>query len=249
MNFIIRLRNKTYFLPFLLLIIASFPFKLSGEEKYIIKFELRYETLQPVKIKSAQILISPDKILGKSDSLNIYWNDSALFLDTLYAKYPWKFPVHARVRINLPNKKFITNKFYLDPLNKSFLLSISDTSAEIKGKPSFQIEDKKSYLGIILIIQTIIQIIITILITKIFKWPTWSVFLVIAANLASVPVYMLQIEPKYLTDIIIALIQFAILFLTGKKQLGTIKIIAMVLMLIGISFGFKQIMLLVLKVI
>lgn len=221
----------------------------NNNDTSLLQFELFYETMQPMSLLDARLYISPEKLLGKSDSIDITINANGKFSDTLFAKYPWKFPVHAWIKLNFSNQAYTTNKFYLDPLNRTWQISISDTAAVIKTKLKSSFDDKKSLLGIILILQTILELILAVLFTRIFHWPGWAILVVLVANLATFPIYLLKIHPAILADVIMLTIKFSVIFLTGRRRLGIYRILLLVITLSLISFGFKEILILLSKLI
>ena len=78
-----------------IIFISSLQAKENQVTKENLKFILVYETFEPLILKNCILYVSPEKITGISDSVPSYISNSGDFNDTIYIKYPWKFPVHA----------------------------------------------------------------------------------------------------------------------------------------------------------
>jgi hypothetical protein len=240
-----------YSLLLYLLIFTGFPSFADNkpEKNTLLQFELYYETLQPQTLKSATLHVSPDKLLGHTDSVKMRISANETFQDTLYLSYPWIFPVHAWVVFEYSDRQLTSNKFYLDPQREKWVVSVSDTAAIVKAKPKYSFEDKNSYMGMVLLIQIALELILASLLVRLFRWPAWVILVVLVSNLATFPIYMLKLQPAYLSDILMLFIKFLVIVLTGRKRLGIPRIIILVITLTLISFGFKQLLIVASKLI
>jgi hypothetical protein len=247
----ISLLTRKYFFSLYLLVFSGF-IMYAGNEPVKIKplqFEIYYETLQPLRLINATLYISPDKLLGHTDSVKMKLSADNTFQDTLYLDFPWQFPVHARIKLNFSDRVQISNKFYLDPQHEKWQISISDTAALIKAKPKFSFEEKDSYMGMILLIQMFLELILAALIVRFFRWPAWVILVILVSNLAAYPIFLLKLNPSYLGDLLALFIKFLVIFLTGRRRLGIVRIIILVVTLPLISYGIKEILILIFKLI
>jgi hypothetical protein len=224
-----------------------------AQEKQIsevtLKFILIYETFEPLKLINCMLYVSPEKLTGISDSLPATFSTLNDFNDTIYIKYPWKFPVHAYLKLHFPNRTDVSNKFYLDPARKTYFVTVGDSEVIVKPQPRYSFVEKKSFLAIILVIQIALELLLAILFYKIFNWPKWIIIAVVVANLASISVYLLKIQPMVWNEVSIFLVKFWVLFLLGRRKLGFLKILSLVIILHIISFGIKELMFLLSKLI
>lgn len=246
-------KNSHFFITVISLFISVFmvSFKKADQkttEKKPLRFEIIYESLQPIKIERATLHISPDKLLGKTDSFPMYFSKDKLFFDTLLVNYTWDFPVHAWVKLKCSDKFRISNKFFLDPLRGTWIINIADSTAKVVSKPKLSFEDKESYQGIILLLQILLELILASLLVRFFRWPAWVILVVLVSNIAAFPVFMMNLQPHFLTDIAMLFLKFLVIFLTGRKRLGIARIIILVITLSIISFGFKEIFLVISEV-
>jgi hypothetical protein len=214
-----------------------------------LKFILQYETFKPLELKNCMLYVSPEKITGISDSLTATFSALNNFNDTIYINYPWKFPVHAFLKLYFANEIRVSNKFYLDPARKNYFVKAGDTEVIVKPQPRYSFNEKKSFLAIILVIQIALELLLAILFYKIFNWPKWIIIAVFVANLASLSVYLVKIEPLIWNEASIFLVKFLVLVLLGRRKLGFIKIFSLLIILHIISFGMKELMLLLSKLI
>lgn len=249
----IPISSKTgkYLFSLYLLVFGGFIIYAGNEPIKIrpLQFELYYETLQPIRLINATVYISPDKLLGHTDSVKMKLSSDNTFQDTLYLVYPWQFPVHAHIKLNFSDHTLISNKFYLDPQREKWQIYISDTAALIKAKPKFSFEEKDSYMGMILLIQMFLELILAALIVRFFRWPAWVILVILVSNLAAYPIFLLKLTPSYLGDLLALFIKFLVIFLTGRKRLGIARIIILVVTLPLISYGIKEILILIFKLI
>jgi hypothetical protein len=251
----LRNRIKAFFKT-ILVVLFSFLFCQSPVFSQVIeqgtqqplKFELIYDNFDQISLKSATLHVSPDKLLGKTDSAILYFLPKNLFLDTLYLDYPWKVPVHAWIEFDFSDKTRISNKFFVDPFRGSWVININDTGAIVKAKPKISFADKESYMGMILIFQIILELVLASLLVRFFRWPAWVILVVLVSNLATYPIFQLKLQPGYLADLAMLLIKFIVIFLTGRKRLGIVRIITLVITLSLISYGFRELFIVIYKV-
>lgn len=239
---------KLHFYKYLiLLLIVCFPISHvcgTNQQQPIndLTFEFYYETLIPLKLQSATLYTLPSTLAPKHDSIAIKIDATS---DTFALHVPWIFPVNAVLLLKYEDMERKSNSFLLDPNRKYWQVFVNDTAAMVHSQPRFSFQEKQSFSGIIVLIQGAIELLLALMFYKIFRWPSWTLLVVLVANVASFPVYLLGLTPAYLGDLLMIVIEFLVMLLISRRKLGIWRIIILVLTLNIISFGFKEIFFLV----
>jgi hypothetical protein len=210
-----------------------------------ISFEFFYETMNPVKLQSVTLYAKSSALSQKVDSVVIHFNTA--YSDTFEILYPWKYPVNVWMTFTYEDNIRQSNKFFFDPNRKSWQIFVNDTSVLVKPQPKFSFSEKDSFIWIILILQGALELILALLFYKLFRWPAWILLVVIVANLCAFPIYMLNIKPLFVSEMLMLLIKFLVIFVMSRRKLGITRILILTLVLNFISFGFKIIMLFLTK--
>jgi hypothetical protein len=234
----------------ILLLLAGFHFTRAwgnNQQQPIndLTFEFYYETLIPLKLQSATLYTLPSALAPKRDSIAIKIDAAT---DTFALQVPWKFPVNAMLLLKYEDLERKSNNFLLDPNRKYWQVFVSDTAAMVHSQPRFSFQEKGSFSGIIILIQGAIELLLALMFYKFFRWPSWTLLVVLVANVASFPVYLLGLTPDFLGDLLMIGIEFLVMLLISRRKLGIWRIIILVLTLNIISFGFKEIFFLVTSV-
>lgn len=208
-------------------------------------FEFYYETLMPLKLQSATLYTLPSVLAPKRDSV-IITTDAPN--DTFAIQVPWKYPVNVVLLLKYKDQERKSAKFLLDPNRKYWQVFVNDTAVTVHSQPSFSFQEKKSFTGVIVLIQGAIELLLALMFYKLFRWPSWTLLVVLVANVASFPVYLLGLTPAFLGDLLMMGIEFLVMLLISRRKLGIWRIIVLVLTLNIISFGFKEIFFLVTSV-
>lgn len=240
--------NIICFFTLKMLLFFGYTAAFAGEQEINpskINFEFFYETLNPVALQSVTLYAKPSALSQKVDSVVIYTNTANS--DTVTITYPWKYAKNVWMTFNYDDIIRQSNKFFFDPNRKSWQVFVNDTSVIVKPRPKFTFTEKDSFMGIILILQGAIELMLALFFYKLFKWPAWILLVVLVANLCAFPIYMLAIQPLVLSEILMVLVKFLVIFVTGRRKLGLKRILLLTLVLSFISFGFKEILLLFTK--
>lgn len=232
---------------FILILFVCFPFThVWGDNQQQpvndLTFEFYYETLITMKLQSATLYTLPSALAPKVDSIAIKIDAAT---DTFALQVPWKFPVNAILLLKYEDMERKSNNFLLDPNRKYWQVFVNDTAAMVHSQPKFSFQEKRSFSGIIILLQGAIELLLALMFYKLFRWPSWTLLVVLVANVASFPVYLLGLTPDFLGDLLMIGIEFLVMLLISRRKLGIWRIIILVLTLNIISFGFKEIFVLV----
>lgn len=218
-----------------------------NEKKPELKFILYYETYKPLILQQARLVTEPEKLSGRSDSLFVKYTTSAIQPDTISLNCNWEIPNHATLKLKFDDRERKSNVFYFDPTQKFWDVNVNDTALIVKPQEHFSFSDKNSYQGIVVLIQVFIEILLAFVIIKAFNWSLRLLLMVIAANIASFPVYLIHLPDMYLAELLAIVIETGIMMLIGLRKVRWWRIIIMVLLVNIISFGIKQVLFLVVK--
>lgn len=232
---------------FIFFVFVCFPFSFiwgANQQQTLndLTFEFYYETLIPLKLQSATLYTLPSTLAPKRDSIAIKIDAAN---DTFAIQVPWIYPVNAVLVLNYEDQERKSNGFLLDPGRKYWQVFVNDTAAIVHSQPRFSFQEKKSFSGIIVLIQGAIELLLALMFYKLFRWPSWTLLVVLVANVASFPVYLLGLTPAFLGDLLMLGIEFLVMLLISRRKLGIWRIIILVLTLNLISFGFKEIFFLI----
>jgi hypothetical protein len=208
-------------------------------------FEFYYETLLPLKLKSVTLYTLPSALVQKTDSVFVKTNATN---DTFSIHFPSKYPVQAFLLLNYEDMERKSSRFFLDPNRKYWQIFVNDTAAVVHTQAKFSFVEKNALTGIIILIQGAIELLLALVFYKLFRWPSWTLLVVLVANIVSYPVYMLDLHPAYMGDLLMLGIEFLTMFLISRRKLGIGRILILVITLNTISFGFKQLFLLITNV-
>jgi hypothetical protein len=213
-----------------------------------IRFFLIFETFKPLELKKAVLYYSASKGFAKKDSVVINVPNNLQFSDSFVVRPRWKYQVYLILKLSFNDKERFSNIFRYSREKPLWEVFVNDTTLRVSPKLAGDKGSGQSSLkGIALIIQAAFEMILALLISRIFGWPPLIILMVLVANIAAFPLYMLNIQNLILREILIFLVKGIVMWLVGMRKLDFYKIILTTVIVYLLGFGFKQILFFVIQ--
>lgn len=225
-------------------------FSQADSENKPLSFIINYKTLKPISIKRSVLYYSNTKNNLKSDSLVIYEGTSLIVTDTFNVKNVWKFPLFMSLKFECGDIKRVSNEFYYYPGNNTWEVSVGDAALNVTlyNFRSFT-NPNKSSVGLVLLFQAIIEVLLALMMSRMIGWSRAIIIMVLAANIATFPLYQLNFPTVYMREFIVFGVKALVMVLIGFKKIKVYKIVLFGVILSIISLGFKEILFVLLRII
>lgn len=230
------------------LLISGQTYHLEPQDK--LKFSLYYKSIKPVEIHKAIFYFSNQKHNPKKDSLVCTYSSNDLFIDTIVIQPRWKFPVYGILKLECNDLDRKSNEFYYFPGMINWLVDINDTTLLVQSiKVQNFSNPYKPLVGLILIIQTVLEMVLAFMMSQMIGWSRAILVMVLTANIASFPIYMLTFNHIWIREIIVLLIKTFVMSVIGFRKIHLYKIVIFSIILSFISFGLKEILFILMRII
>jgi hypothetical protein len=214
---------------------------IGNEDDSCCQLILLHETLKPLELKKAVIYFSASRFLIRKDSICINFSTANSNTDTIIFNEKWKYPVYLKLNLLFSDLSRYSNTFHYDAQIRKWEVSILDSSLMVHHKPvGDDFKRRNSLNGLVLIIDTALEMLIALLISRLFGWSHLLVLMVMVANVAAFPIYLLSIPNLFLRESLVATIKLLVMLVIGYKKITYYKIILFALILMLIGLGIKE---------
>jgi hypothetical protein len=212
-------------------------------------FQLIYETLKPVELESGVLYYAESKKSRKAkDSVLLNIHENEVLPDSILFENKWKYPGYLQLKLKFKDKTRIGDPFPYSMENSNWDAVVGDTAVHVRLKLSDNsLASQSSLKGIALILQAIFEMILALLISRILGFPPIIILMVITANIASFPIYLIQLPDILNRELLVFLIKTIVMSLVGMRKMAIYKIIFLSILLNLISFGLKEILFFVIQ--
>ena len=202
------------------------------------------ETQKPLILRKATIYVSISRFMERKDSICIDFSSQNAMHDTIFFNGHWKYPVYLKLDLSFSDMKRTSNTFHYDSQIRKWEVSVMDSSMVVKHKPvGDDFKRRNSLLGLVLIINTAIEMFLALIISRLFGWSHLLVLMVLAANIAAFPVYLISIPNLFLRESIVAIIKILVMLTIGYRKIKHYKIILFACVLLMVGLGIKELLL------
>lgn len=200
-----------------------------------------YETNKALDLNKSVLYYSETKWLTKKQDSMVLINQPTLGLpDTIAFDTTWKYPVYLTLKLFFSDKTLISNTFYFSADNPNFEVFVKDASIEVSPKLSGSFSSQSSLNGLALVLQAILEMIIAYIISRSFGLSRHLVLMVLAANIASFPLYMMNISSFLGRELLVFLVKALVMVLIGLRKIPVYKILLLLITLTIIGLGLKE---------
>ena len=212
------------------------------ENKKGVIFLMVYETNKSQNLKKSALYYSNNKwFTQKQDSLVMNFPGNFSTPDSLCYETRWSNPVYLTLKLYYTDRVLKSNTFYFSSGKDFYEVSVRDSTLKISPKPAGNnLSGQNSIQGLALIIQAILEMIIALMISKAFRLPHQIILMVLAANIAAFPLYMLNFPGIFLQETCVFITKFTIMTLIGLRKMPKYQILILALVLTLVGFGFKE---------
>ncbi len=215
-----------------------------------LKFSLNYKTIKSVEIHKAVFYFSTLKNYYKKDSLVCKFSSPDAFLDTIYIKPKWNFPLYLKLKLECTDINRTSNEFYFYPGSNLFGIMVYDSTLNVKSRKEQSFSHPyKPVIGLILVIQTAIEMVMALMMTQLIGWSRTIWIMVLTANIASFPIYLVSFSHIWLREILVLLTKTFVMSVIGYRKINVYKIILFAVILSFVSFGLKEILFVVMRIV
>ena len=158
--------------------------------------------------------------------------------------------MYIKLKLECSDLNRLSNEFYYYPGIKYWNVMVYDSTLKIKSKKiqNFSNPDKP-VIGLILVIQTAIEMIMAFLMSQLIGWSRAIWIMVLTANIASFPIYIVSFNHIWLREILVLLTKTFVMSIIGYRKINVYKIILFAIILSFVSFGLKEILFIVMRII
>ena len=251
----IRIKAKKIFILSIYIILLNNPYIVSGQNNNSdlqgkLKFSLNYQSLRPVDIHKAVFYFSKLKNSAKKDSLVTDFVSPDALLDTIFIQPKWNFPMYIKLKLECTDLNRFSNEFYYYPGIKYWNVMVYDSTLKVKSKKNQSFSNPyKPVIGLILVIQTAIEMIMALMMSQLIGWSRTVWVMVLTANIASFPIYVVNFSHIWLREILVLITKTFVMSIIGYRKIHIYKIILFAVILSFVSFGLKEILFIVMRII
>ncbi|MDP4210919.1 MAG: hypothetical protein Q8928_19105 [Bacteroidota bacterium] len=175
------------------------------------------------------------------DSLVLLFRKGAALPDTIGFRTSWKYPGYLKMKIKFSDRKRVSNIFQYSSGRSAWNVFVEDAELKVKPKPAGDnFRSRNSLKGVVLILQTVLEMLLALLISRIMGWPHVIVPMVLVANIAAYPIYLLGFDNILYRELSVFFIKSVVMVLVGVRKVSVYKIVALAVVLTLIGFGFKE---------
>ena len=241
------LKINIKFVNFLFIILTSISLsaysRTDPEPKNYVKFFLILQTLKPLELNEAVLYYSPSRGNINRDSVSIKrFNDTRLS-DSLVFPVKFKCPVYLKLKLSFSDANRISRTFQCAEEIQVWEVFVRDSAIRVQPKPGLDnSSSQKSLRAFVLIIQAAFEMILAFLISRALGWPPLIIFMVLVANIAAFPLYIIYMPNLLIREIADIFIKGLVMSLVGMRKLAFYKILILTVLLYILSFGLKEIL-------
>jgi hypothetical protein len=239
LRFKIHTIKRIYLFVILLSLFQSGYSRTKNNDKNYVKFLLIYQTVKPLELKRAVLYYSISRGLTKPDSLSISFTDETKYADSLIFVPSWKYPVILRLKLFFNDMPRISSTFQYSTQQKAWEVEVKDSTIKVQPKASDNTDSQKSLKGIVLIVQAAFEMVLALLIGRALGWPPLIIFMVLVANIAAFPIYLISIQRIIFKEILVFFVKGLVMWLVGMRKLAFYKIVILAIVLYVLSYGLK----------
>ena len=209
-----------------------------------VRFSLVYETLKPLELKKSMLSYSEFKKSSRQlDSIMITSRDNTIVPDSVLFDNKWQYPGYFKLTLFFKDKVRTSNTFQYSTENSKWDVFVNDSTIKVKSKLSdSSLTSQSSLKGMVLIVQAVFEMILALLIAHILGFPKVIIIMVLTANIASFPLYLINIPEVFNRELLVFLLKTTVMSLVGMRKLAFYKILILAVILNIISFGFKELL-------
>ena len=213
-------------------------------------FIINYKTIRPINIKNVTLYYGFTKKNVLNDSVISHINSGNKFNDTIHIANPSKFPLFLKIKIECTDFIRISNEFYYFPGQNTWEVFVNDLDIQVQSHNirSFN-NPNKLYIALVLLLQTLLEVLIAFMMSKMIGWSRTIMIMVLVANVATLPLYLIDISSTYSRELVVFGVKVFVMSLIGIRKIHIYKIIFFVIILSFISFGLKEILFIILRTI
>jgi hypothetical protein len=216
----------------------------------VIRFLMVYETNKALNLNKSVLYYSKTKWLTrKQDSVVLKSYLPSGLPDTITFDTIWQHPVYLVLKLYFSDKTLTSNTFYFSADNPNFEAFIKDTGIIVSPKLTGSFTTQSSLNGLALILQAILEMVIAYLLSKIFGLSRLVVLMVLAANIASFPLYMINMPGFISRELVVFGVKAIVMVLIGLRKVPVYKVLLLLITLTIISLGLKELLFFVIKLI
>jgi len=200
-----------------------------------------YDTYKPLNLSKSVLYYSKTKWLTKEQD-SVVLNSHVRFgaADTITFDTTWKYPVYLTLRLYFKDKVRTSNIFYFAATNPVYNVLVSDASLKVSQNLSNSFSTQSSLNGLALVLHAIIEMILAWLISKVFGISRRVVLMVLAANIAAFPLYMIGISSFLVRELLVFIVKAVIMILIGWRKIPVYKVLLLLAILTVVGMGFKE---------
>jgi len=214
-----------------------------------LEFSVTYKSINPVEIHKAVFYFSSLRHSVKQDSIICLFHSNDLFVDTFSCQTKWRFPVYVRIRFECTDGNRMSNEFYYYPGIRFWNIMVFDTTLKVQSKNVLNFSHPyKPLVGLILLIQTVVELIIAIMMSLMIGWSRAVWVMVLAANIATFPIYVLTFKHLWIRELLVLLIKTFVMSVIGYRRIHFYKIVLFAITLSFVSFGLKEILFIIMRI-
>jgi len=212
-------------------------------------FSIHYESIKPIEVHKAILYYSALKNKPKKDSLVVNIGISDQLTDTIVVKTKWKFPLFVKLKLECTDINLKSNEFYYYPGIKQWSVLVSDTSLKVQSKRVQNFSNPyKPLVGIVLLIQSVVEMILALIMSQMIGWSRTIWVMVLTANIASFPIYLIGFSHIWMRELVVLASKAFVMSVIGYRKIKFYKIVIFAVILSIVSFGFKEILFIIMRI-
>jgi hypothetical protein len=133
----------------------------------------------------------------------------------------------------------VSSTFQYSTQQKAWEVEVKDSTIKVQPKASDNTDSQKSLKGIVLIVQAAFEMVLALLIGRALGWPPLIIFMVLVANIAAFPIYLISIQRIIFKEILVFFVKGLVMWLVGMRKLAFYKIVILAIVLYVLSYGLK----------
>ena len=242
-------KNPPPTLKWIILLITVFQYigvqcygKDKGKDSNQFVFLMVYETNKPLTIKKSVLYFSENKwFTQKKDSLVINYNQNAGVPDTIIFIKSLNKPAYLNLKVYFTDHTLASNTIYFASDETLYDAVVDDSALRIRPKiAGNNLSNPNPIQGFALIITAILEMILAWLISKAFGLSRQVILMVLAANIAVFPLYLIHFPSVFLKEASVFAGKAIVMVLIGLRKMPKYQILLLLISLTIIVFGFKQ---------
>ncbi len=227
---------------------SGYASKPANNNEYI-RFFLIFETLKSLELKNAVLYYSASSEFAKRDSILVSFSNDTTFSDSIIIPTRWKYQVYLKLKLSFNDIKRISNTFQYSQNKSMWEVFVGDSAIRVLPKPLSDHGNSQSSLkGLALIIQAAFEMILALLLSRILGWPPLIILMVLVANIAAFPLYLINISGLLILESLVFLVKGTVMWLVGMRKLDFYKILLLAIIVSFLSFGIKQILFFIIQI-